>query len=400
MKKVFKIMANMLAIAAFAAVMGSCTRGSNNGLDDDDDDDDPKTGQTPDNPGNPITHGTPPQGTGLYIAGYYTNKTYYTACYWKINGQTSVQKDLSNTENRYEANGIAVSKNGVYIAGTYGSSIERKACYWLDDGKTIVKHDLPLPSGTKGVTLHDITVNENGVYIAGEYSGGSDYKPCYWDNKRAVHILPLPAAAETSRATGIGVASNGKIYISGYYETVSRWAACYWTVDGTNIERKDLYSKTKYMNNSEDDSYALALTVTSTGIYISGYYISTYYNDGFRPCYWCIKEGSDTRYDLSGKGEANAIAVNAGGVYAAGSYDKSSGYWDASGKGYKLQGTYRVDALAVSSTGEVHVAGVYDRDGHPNATYWNPQGTGFYLINDNIYSYNLYSYAEAMVLVE
>jgi hypothetical protein len=341
--------------------------------------------------GNPIPFSTPPQGKGLYTAGYY-NKGTDIACYWKTIDNITLQKDLMATNS--SAYDIFVTDNGVYIAGDFDSRTNRKPCYWFDNGTTITHYPLTKPTGAGNTYSKAITVTESGVYAAGYYDK-SGFIACYWDASGVCHDLPLPSGAKRSYALSMSVTSDGTIYIAGYYRNNNDlWRACYWKVSDTSIERKDI--------DSERYSYALDIAVTSTGVFIAGYYED--YSNWRTPCYWIIKGDTITRHDLKGNGEANTIAVNATGLYVAGFYSNIVSYWDTSGdEPYKLEenNSHSATGIVVSSTGNIFVAGLYDKGfKEPNACYWGNQGIRHDFISNDFYSDYMKSYAESMILVE
>jgi hypothetical protein len=392
-----KMMNKLLHTGMIVFLLMSCGDGAGNNPDDD-------AGYNPGNGsavewGNPIPFQTPPQGKGIYTAGYYSS--YSTdretrACYWKTVDNITVQKDLEATLHA-QANAIFVTGNGVYAAGVFVSGAKRNPCYWLDNGTTVARYILEEPNGDGHTYMKAIMVTENDVYAAGYYDK-SDFAACYWDASRACHDLPLPSGATRSYALSMGVTPDGIIYIAGYYRNSNdNFQACYWKVSGTSIERKDI--------DSERRSFALDMAVTSTGVFIAGSY-ENYANWSY-PCYWTVKGDKITRHDLKGNGSAEQITVNAAGPYTAGHYNANLCYWDASSdEPHRLAGniTYSAKGIVVSSTGNIFVAGLYDteQDWYPNACYWDNRGVRHDFISDDFYASNSYlkSYAESMILVE
>jgi hypothetical protein len=338
--------------------------------------------------GNSMPFSTPPQGKGLYTAGYYHDET-DIACYWKTVDNSTVQKDLMTTNS--SAYDIFVDDNGVYVVGDFDSRTNRKPCYWLDDGTTVRHYPLTKPNGSGSTYAQAITVTEKGVYAAGYYDK-SGFIACYWDASGACYDLLLPPGVETSRALSMDVTSDGMIYVVGYYKNNNRWWACYWKINGTNIERKDI--------DSERYSYALDIAVTSAGIFIAGYFQD--YSNWRTPCYWIINGNTITRHGLKGNGEARTIAVNVTGLYVAGGYGTNVCYWNSSNdEPRKLEenNSHYATGIVVSSTGNIFIAGLYDKGSNqPYACYWDSQGIRHDFISDD-YFYRT-SYAESMILVE
>jgi hypothetical protein len=179
---------------------------------------------------------------------------------------------------------------------------------------------------------HDIVISlkPESVYIAGWYRHRDSESPipCYWVDGRRVTLISLSKGMSESgsRANAIAV-SGGNVYTAGVYpnSSTSRMQACYW-VNKTpyNLHPADV------PGNKHSGTTGIAVTKNGT-IYVSGWYEYdfywefggyTYLISGHKPCYWVINGTNIVYHDLDFLYEANGIAVSGSGVvYIAGMYE-------------------------------------------------------------------------------
>ena len=335
-------------------------------------------------------NGDPQAGSTVYIAGVYDDGYTKTPCYWKNGARTDLPIP-AGTDSAWNFF-LAVSPNGdVHITGAYVSGSYRNddytstRCYW----KNGVRTDLPAPDGTES-GAGDIAIAPNGdVYIAGAYGSGSyrndDYTStaCYWKNGIRAD-LPVPDGTESS-AYFIAIASNGDVYIAGYYESGSgynsTWTACSWkngimadlsVPDGIHYidiagiavsPNGDVYIAGDYESGSRDDN-----TYTST---------LCYWKNGVRTDL-PVPAGAVERF-IGFSEKSIAVAPN-GAVYIIGGYSDDDGdthtacYWkngvrsDLPLPAGAESSTYNI-ALAVSSNGDAYIAGSYSSGSQDDGTF-------------------------------
>jgi hypothetical protein len=137
-----------------------------------------------------------------------------------------------------------------------------------------------------------IAVASNGdVYIAGYYTAGVyTNTACYWKNGERTD-LPVPAGVPGSFSNDIAIASNADVYIVGYYynSAAGNTTACYWK----NGTRTDLLGT---------NSSAVGIAISSDGdVYISGV------TGNSTPCYW--KNGVRTNLPSGSASIAGATGI-------------------------------------------------------------------------------------------
>jgi hypothetical protein len=113
------------------------------------------------------------EGPAVYIAGYESDGSTSTPCYW-LNDE---QYTLPVTGSGGCARAVAVSPSGVYIMGYESDGWIQTPCYWLNG----VKYTLPVTAGSNGYA-QAIAVSGSDVYVAGNESDGDTATPCYWLN--------------------------------------------------------------------------------------------------------------------------------------------------------------------------------------------------------------------------
>lgn len=189
---------------------------------------------------------------------------------------------------------------------------------------------------------------------------------------------PTTPTTPTTPEIPITPTPASKPAFGGYYRADTRTVACYWQ-DGVRHSLGETIT---------DNSRAVARTASAAGVtYVAGIYQSGTTGDGaviYQPCYWAngtliALKDTDGLTALPDGGATTDIAVANGTVYLSGSSGSDvsmiAGYWSGTsfhaltlpaGASY----AYAL-SIAVSSSGDVFVAGYYYTDSDaPTPCYW------------------------------
>ena len=139
-------------------------------------------------------------------------------------------------------------------------------------------------------------------------------------------------------------------------------------ISGTSETEGAVYWVNGQKNSINVNSFASDITVNNGKIFVSGY---TY---GSKAHYWMVDGQNITQYDLPGfEGEAQSIIVHNSDVYVGGYYSHADGmsgayscYWK-NGVKYNnspRNGDHAASGIAVSSSGDVYLAGYYLNNHH------------------------------------
>lgn len=144
---------------------------------------------------------------------------------------------------------------------------------------------------------------------------------------------------------------------------------------GTSETEGAVYWVNGQKNSINTNSFGSDIVVNNGKIFVSGY---TY---GSKAHYWMIDGQNITQYDLPGfQGEAQSIVVHNSDVYVGGYYSHADGmsgayscYWKNAVKydNSPRNGDHGASGIAVSSSGDVYLAGYYLNNHHYELpAYW------------------------------
>jgi LruC domain-containing protein len=160
------------------------------------------------------------------------------------------------------------------------------------------------------------------------------------------------------------------VYVAGYYNDGTRDVAAYWTDDGGNITRHDLYPSA--LSEATDIAVEADGTVHAVGYYRSaGIDVAAYWRDG-----------NVTALDSPGRATGLAVS-DTGTVYVSGYYDDGStniaSYWSVDGTTVVRDELYEASRSAATDVdlgtdGTLYVSGYYNNDSHDVAAYWTVSG--------------------------
>jgi len=321
-------------------------------------------------------------GKGLYITGQDASDG-NSACYWKIDGDNSYQISLMSGE-VYKSAGEAITlvDNKLYIAGWRGDVDDGFIGYWVDDGSSITWNEL-----STGQTVNDMAVVSGNIYLALDGYIGNSTRGFYWFNSDMPVTLPIPKDSANSSATGIAVAPNGTIYISGNYKDYSsgiNTAACLWKISGTEIT---------YIPVDPEWSWGEAIVYDQSYIYIAGgrrqfdavtgeYYV--------KAGYWKIYDNADitsadiTYYEADCEsGLAYSIALKGSGIIFGGEQVVGDTTcpccWDTEGNVLYYDSQTQdgwINSIIVASSDTYYSAGFYKNSDEDWAEYaWYKYGS-------------------------
>ena len=282
----------------------------------------------------------------------------------------------------------------VYIAGTTTADYPNNytlATFWKNGVATI----LPDSLSSFDNEANAIALKDKDVYIAGSTHIGTYRVANFWKNGI---IKTLAGIKAESMASAIAISGND-VYIAGYTIGANgNQAATYWkngvmtvvpdtiitasvataiAVDGTDVYLAGLifdsvkgYTQAAYWKNGvatilaadPSNPSANAIAVNATGIYVAGY-------DNHVATLW--KNGIATALAAAGS-EATSVALNGTDVYVGGSVNSVATYWkngNATMLTYGSPGFIAdlADAMALNGN-NVFVAGGFDSTEH--IIYW------------------------------
>lgn len=197
----------------------------------------------------------PQNPVNVYVAGYITAEVNVKAmAVWK-NGELT---QLTSGAFDAKATGVYAQGNDVYVIG-------REANATTQFAKTVVYKNgnlhQELTDGSAYSVPLDIKIANNKIYIAGyeRDANGTDIAKVWVDG----NATNLTDGTNKAYASGLAVASNGRIYVSGAeFNTGGQYDAMLWSLSNGNA--------TNLTENSTYGASANALFVDGTDIYVVG----------------------------------------------------------------------------------------------------------------------------------
>ena len=245
------------------------------------------------------------------------------------------------------------SSPSVYVAGfTIGTGDVRNAVYW-DASGTIVNL---AQDASKFSEANDIVINGSTVYVSGYYNSGN---AVLWKDKT---IVALPAGADDSSAERMFLASDGKLYIAGYYVNGGNVIAAYWVYDGVVAVRHDLTDGT-------NNALAFSIYVDGADVYVSGM-------DNEKPVYWKngVEDSLSTTNGLASSIKVVGGTIHVAGVVVDGGFETFT-YWAVTSDvvaviGFGSGVDVGYPALDLDDELNVYISGNYETGSVMQACYW------------------------------
>ncbi len=171
-------------------------------------------------------------GSTVYFAGSVRSGTYYYPACWQPGAPTPLTiLDTGGNWVSYPTSGapyminVIANPTGsgwpVWFVGSYNNGTRRQACYWTDTATAKPLSDHGNPSSAFSM-ISDGTK----IYISGCENDGTRDEPCYWywSGAGTPMVVPLstPRAIDNGAAYGMFI-SEGKLYLSGYYDVCGAW---------------------------------------------------------------------------------------------------------------------------------------------------------------------------------
>ncbi|MCI1186405.1 hypothetical protein MON38_03170 [Hymenobacter sp. DH14] len=301
---------------------------------------------------------------------------------------------------------VALAGNGdAYVGGTFtqaGSTAAYGVAKWNGTGWSSL--GTGAGNGVNG-SVNALAVASNGdVYVGGNFTQAGGTAANYiakWNGTAWSSLGTGAGNGLTSSVNTLALASGGAVYVGGYFTQaggvaangVAKWSGTAWSSLGTGIG-----------GNTGGSSNVAALAVASNGdVYVGGNFTqaggtAANYIAKWNGTAWSSL-GTGTDNGVSGNfSSVNALALTSSGeVYVGGYFSQAGGVaaanvakwngtaWSSLGAGVVNFG--RVDALAMASNGEVYVGGNFTQAGGSAAnnvakwdgTAWSSLGTGLNL---------------------
>jgi hypothetical protein len=163
-------------------------------------------------------------GSAVNVGGYVFDGTagYYRPCYWSGSSGSSMARTdlLTPTNGDSVVLAIAVSGGAVYSAGYFTNGTTETPCYWIGT------ECYPLPAGTNGGRAKSISVSGGLVYTGGYYiTGVDDYFslniPCFWTGSTRTDLQTTGYMGDMINSIQV---SNGRFFFGGSSNSLP----CYW----------------------------------------------------------------------------------------------------------------------------------------------------------------------------
>ncbi|MBO2009353.1 hypothetical protein [Hymenobacter negativus] len=345
-------------------------------------------------------------GTDIYIGGQFTVVGGVEAnriAKWNGTAWSSLGTGNSNgvgdplNSNLYgsSVNALAVASNGdVYVGGKFdqaGGAAANNVAKW--NGSAWSSLGTGAGNGVDNL-VNVLAVSSSGaVYVGGGFTqagGLAANRVAKWNGTAWSSLGTGASNGVNSGVNALAVASNGDVYIGGYFSqaggvtanSVAKWNGTVWSSLGTG---------------NGVDGPVIALAMSSSGeVYIGGFFSQV---DGVAAI--CVAKWNGTAWSSLGTGNGvggpvNALAVSGSGeVYVGYTFIQAGGVntnrvakWN--GTAWSTLGTTGngvpglVSALAVAGSGEVYVGGFFSQvDGVVasrvakwSGTAWSSLGTG------------------------
>ena len=257
-----------------------------------------------------------------------------------------------------------------------------------------------LPEGTNGTVTAVLRVG-TAFYIGGEFTAVGNVAARHiarWDGTAWSSLGTGPNNGTNGTVEALAVVASGDLYVGGSFNQagtmaasgVARWNGTSWSALGTGL--------TVTSRGATYAGDAAALAVASNGnVYVGGYFDHAGSTAAGNIAQWNGTTWSALGAGVDGSkaGVYALVVTGSGDVYAGGSFDSASGVagtadlarwngtaWSAVGTGLSTRAN--VNALALASSGDLYVGGYFSQAGPVaannlarwNGTAWNTVGTG------------------------